>query len=189
LGDYVESLSAVLDPRTRNLDSHALDRFGRRHSGPGDKGPTELPHAQVSHFRQPLNRQWFRLGAKRQWVVARRPSGSAGAATKLVEEIESAGGRATAVQADVSDPTAVRRLFDAAENEFGGVDILVNNAGITKLARFTEVDDTTFDQTIAISLKGVFNGLREAARRLRDGGRIVNFSSSVVGLYQPAYGI
>lgn len=116
-------------------------------------------------------------------------AGSAGAATKLVEEIESAGGRAIAVQADVSDPTAVRRLFDAAENEFGGVDILVNNAGIMKLARFTEADDTTFDQTIAINLKGVFNGLREAARRLRDGGRIVNFSSSVVGLYQPAHGI
>ena len=122
------------------------------------------------------------------YVVANY-AGSAGAATKLVEEIESAGGRAIAVQADVSDPTAVRRLFDAAENEFGGVDILVNNAGIMKLARFTEVDDTTFDQTIAINLKGVFNGLREAARRLRDGGRIVNFSSSVVGLYQPAYGI
>jgi 3-oxoacyl-[acyl-carrier protein] reductase len=76
-------------------------------------------------------------------------AGSAGAATKLVEEIESAGGRAIAVQADVSDPTAVRRLFDAAENEFGGVDILVKNAGIMKLARFTEAEDTTFDQTSA----------------------------------------
>jgi 3-oxoacyl-[acyl-carrier protein] reductase len=69
------------------------------------------------------------------------------------------------------------------------VDILVNNAGIMKLAPFAEVDDAMFDQTIAINLKGAFNCLREAARRLRGGGRIVNFSSSVVGLYQPGYGI
>lgn len=130
-----------------------------------------------------------RCPAEEGLSVVANYAGSAGTATKLVEEIEFAGGRAIAVRADVSDPTAVRRLFDAAENEFGGVDILVNNAGIMKLARFTEADDTTFDQTIAINLKGVFNGLREAARRLRDGGRIVNFSSNVVGLYQPAYGI
>ena len=130
-----------------------------------------------------------RCPAEEGLSVVANYAGSAGTATKLVEEIESAGGRAIAVRADVSDPTAVRLLFDAAENEFGGVDILVNNAGIMKLARFTEADDTTFDQTIAINLKGVINGLREAARRLRDGGRIVNFSSNVVGLYQPAYGI
>jgi 3-oxoacyl-[acyl-carrier protein] reductase len=58
-----------------------------------------------------------------------------------------------------------------------------------KLARLAEADDATFDQTVAINLKGVFNGLREAARCLRDGGRIINFSSSVVGLYQPTYGV
>jgi 3-oxoacyl-[acyl-carrier protein] reductase len=80
-------------------------------------------------------------------------------------------------------------MFDTAEAACGGVDVLVNNAGIMKLSLLSEVDDAVFDQTIAINLKGVFNGLREAARRLRDGGRIVNFSSSVVGLYQPGYGI
>jgi 3-oxoacyl-[acyl-carrier protein] reductase len=116
-------------------------------------------------------------------------AGSASAAAKLVQEIESAGGQAIAVQAEVSDPKAVRQLFISAEIAFGGVDVLVNNAGIMKLARFAEADDETFDQVVAINLKGVFNGLREAAQRLRDGGRIVNFSSSVVGLYQPTYGI
>jgi 3-oxoacyl-[acyl-carrier protein] reductase len=115
--------------------------------------------------------------------------GSAGAATKLVQEIESAGGRAISIQADVSDPKAVQRLFNSAESELGGVDVLVNNAGIMKLARLAEADDATFDQLVAINLKGVFNSLREAARRLHDGGRIVNFSSSVVGFYQPTYGI
>jgi 3-oxoacyl-[acyl-carrier protein] reductase len=116
-------------------------------------------------------------------------AGSADAAAKLVQEIDAAGGQAIAVQADVSDPKAVRQLFNSAEAIFGGVDVLVNNAGIMKLARFAEADDATFDQVVAINLKGVFNGMREAAQRLRDGGHIVNFSSSVVGLYPPTYGI
>jgi 3-oxoacyl-[acyl-carrier protein] reductase len=116
-------------------------------------------------------------------------AGSANAAAKLVDEIEKAGGRAISSQADVSDPLAVKRMFDSAEAAYGGVDVLVNNAGIMKLAPVAQFDDTTFDQTIAINLKGTFNGLREAAKRLRNGGRIVNFSTSVVGLYQPTYGV
>jgi 3-oxoacyl-[acyl-carrier protein] reductase len=116
-------------------------------------------------------------------------AGSANAAAKLVDEIEKEGGRAISCQADVSDALAVRRMFDSAEAAYGGVDVLVNNAGIMKLAPVAETDDAMFDQTIAINLKGVFNGLREAAKRLRAGGRIVSFSSSVVGLYQPTYGV
>ena len=116
-------------------------------------------------------------------------AGSAGAAATLVEEIEAAGGRAIPVQADVSDPAAVKRMFDAAEAAYGGVDVLVNNAGIMTLAPIAQMDDAAFDRIIAINLKGTFNGLREAANRLRDGGRIVNFSTSVVGLYQPSYGV
>lgn len=116
-------------------------------------------------------------------------AGSAEAAASLVDEIKKAGGRAISAQADVSDPMAVKRMFDVAETVFGGVDVLVNNAGIMTLAPVSETDETTFDRTIAINLKGTFNGLREASIRLRDGGRIVSFSSSVVGLYQPTYGV
>lgn len=116
-------------------------------------------------------------------------AGSAGAAGTLVEEIEAAGGRAIPVQADVSDPAAVKRMFDAAEAAYGGVDVLVNNAGIMTLAPIAQMDDAAFDRIIAINLKGTFSGLREAANRLRNGGRIVNFSTSVVGLYQPGYGV
>jgi 3-oxoacyl-[acyl-carrier protein] reductase len=94
-----------------------------------------------------------------------------------------------AVQADVSDPTAVRALFDAAERTFGGVDVLVNNAGIMVNASIGETDDASFDRQVAINLKGSFNTLREAAKRLRNGGRIINFSSSVVGMLQPTYGV
>ena len=82
---------------------------------------------------------------------------------------------------------AVARVFDAAEAAYGGVDVLVNNAGIMKLATLAETDDALFDSQVAINLKGTFNTLREAARRLRNGGRIINLSSSVVGLSQPTY--
>ena len=108
-------------------------------------------------------------------------------AKALVGKIEDAGGRAIAVGADVSDPAAVANLFAQAEAAFGGVDVLVNNAGVMKLASVAETSDELWNQTIAINLTGVFNGLREAAKRLREGGRIVSFSSSVVGLYQPGY--
>jgi 3-oxoacyl-[acyl-carrier protein] reductase len=90
------------------------------------------------------------------------------------------GGRAVAVQADVSDTQAVKRLFDTAETTFGGADVLVNNAGIMMLKAIGESDDALFDRQIAINLKGTFNGLRSGAA-CAEAGRIVNFSTSVVG--------
>jgi 3-oxoacyl-[acyl-carrier protein] reductase len=116
-------------------------------------------------------------------------AGDAKPADALVERIEKDGGRAKAIQADVGDAKAVRGLFEAAIQAFGGVDVLVNNAGIMPLAKLGDADDATFDRLIAVNLKGTFNTLREAANRLRDGGRIINFSSSVVALLQPTYGI
>ena len=114
---------------------------------------------------------------------------NAAPAEALVRTIQQAGGQALAAKADVSSPTDVRRLFDAAETAFGGVDVLVNNAGIMSLAAIADADDASFDRQIAVNLKGTFNTLREAAARLRNGGRIVNFSSSVVGLLQPTYAV
>jgi 3-oxoacyl-[acyl-carrier protein] reductase len=116
-------------------------------------------------------------------------SGQAAPAEAVVRKIEDAGGRALAALADVSDPQAVRRLFDTAETALGGADILVNNAGIMTLSSLADTEDAAFDRQIAVNLKGTFNTLREAAKRLRNGGRIINFSSSVVGLLQPTYGV
>jgi 3-oxoacyl-[acyl-carrier protein] reductase len=116
-------------------------------------------------------------------------SGDAKSAEALAHKIESKGGRALTAKADVSDSNAVRGMFDAAEAAFGGVDVLVNNAGIMKLAKIADSDDALFDQHIAVNLKGTFNALREAAKRLRDGGRIVNFSSSVLGIRLETYGV
>src|ERR1700690_3940278 len=116
-------------------------------------------------------------------------SASAGPAETLVREIEARGGRALAAKADVSDAGAMRGMFDTAERAFGGVDVLVNNAGIMKLAKIADSDDALFDQQIAVNLKGSFNAMREAGKRLRDGGRIVNFSTSVVGTRLETYGV
>jgi 3-oxoacyl-[acyl-carrier protein] reductase len=116
-------------------------------------------------------------------------SGDVKSAEALARKIEGKGGRALTARADVSDPNAVRGMFDAAEAAFGGVDVLVNNAGIMKLAKIADSDDTLFDQQIAVNLKGTFNALREAAKRLRDGGRIINFSTSVVGVKLETYGV
>ncbi|MBB2169710.1 SDR family oxidoreductase [Gluconacetobacter aggeris] len=116
-------------------------------------------------------------------------SGNAAPAEALARRIEEQGGRAITAQADVSDAQAVRGMFDAAETAFGGVDVLVNNAGIMTLSPIADTDDATFDRQVAVNLKGTFNTLREAAKRLHDGGRIINFSSSVTGLLQPGYGV
>jgi 3-oxoacyl-[acyl-carrier protein] reductase len=127
--------------------------------------------------------------AKDGFTVIINYSGDAAPAEALAHTIEQAGGKALTAKADVSDADAVRRMFDSAEAAFGGVDVLVNNAGIMPLASIADAEDALFDRVVSVNLKGTFNTLREAARRLRTGGRIVNFSSSVVGLYQPTYAV
>jgi 3-oxoacyl-[acyl-carrier protein] reductase len=110
-------------------------------------------------------------------------------AEALAASISREGGTARPVAGDVADPAAMRRLFDAAEAEFGGADVLVNNAGVMLLSPVAQSDDAMFDRQVAVNLRGTFNGLREAARRLRQGGRIVNLSTSVVGMRLETYGI
>jgi 3-oxoacyl-[acyl-carrier protein] reductase len=127
--------------------------------------------------------------AKDGFSVVVNYAGGAAEASELVNKIKSAGGYAITAQADVSKAAEVSRMFDVAENEFGGVDVLVNNAGIMMLSGIATTDEATFDRQIAVNLKGTFNGLREAAKRLRNGGRIINFSTSVVGLKLETYGV
>ncbi|RZM36281.1 MAG: SDR family oxidoreductase [Sphingomonas sp.] len=110
-------------------------------------------------------------------------------AEAVVAEIAASGGKAIAVQADVSTPDGIPSLFDAAERTFGGLDILVNNAGVAIFAPIADVSDADFDHQLAVNIAGVFRGMREGARRLRDGGRIISFSTSVVGALLPRYGV
>ena len=110
------------------------------------------------------------------------------AADTVCTAITQFGGKSIAVQADVSEPDGVRRLFDAAIDNFERIDILVNNAGMLVFKPIAEVSNEEFDRIIDINLKSIFYALREAAGRLADNGRIVNISSTVTRLMLPKYG-
>lgn len=131
-----------------------------------------------------------RLARDGMQLVVNYASGKA-AANALVASILADGGAAIAVKANVADAGDVQALFAAAEAAFGGVDVLVNNAGIMPpaLPALADTDDATFDSLFAINVKGSFHTMRQAATRLRHGGSVVNFSSSVMGLALPGYSI
>ena len=114
---------------------------------------------------------------------------SAQAAQELVGTVQDGGGRAVAIRADVSDAVQVQALFEQTESKFGGVDIVVAAAGIMRPALLVQATDTDFTEHVQVNIRGTFNILREAARRVRDGGRIITFSSTTVALNAPGYGI
>lgn len=122
-------------------------------------------------------------------AVAINYAGRRDDAEALAAELNAAGAQAIALQADVSDPQAVRQLFDAIEARFGGIDVVVNSAGVLQLAPLADCDDALFDRVIGINLKGAFNVLRESARRVRDGGRLITLSTSVVGIRLENYSV
>jgi len=130
---------------------------------------------------------------KQGYAVVVNYAGNATEAQKVVDAIATGQGKgkAIAVQADVADPKAVDALFEQTIAAFGRVDVLINNAGIMppNLPMLTDTDDATFDRLIAVNLKGSFNTMRAAAAHLQQGGRIVNFSTSVIGLALPGYAV
>jgi 3-oxoacyl-[acyl-carrier protein] reductase len=108
-------------------------------------------------------------------------------AAAVVAEIVNAGGRAIAFKADVADERAVASQFDAAEKEFGGVDVVVNAAGIMLLAPLADLDLDVLDRMLRINVRGTFVVNQQAVRRIREGGAIINFSTSVTKLGLPGY--
>lgn len=122
------------------------------------------------------------------FIVGVNYSSSAAAADAVVNRITSAGGNAFAIAADVSDANEVAAMFASVAERGSEVAVLVNNAGIMELAPIAEMEASTFDRMVAINLKGTFNTLQEAARRMGNGGRIINLSTSVTKLKLPSYG-
>ena len=114
---------------------------------------------------------------------------SSNEADALVAELKAAGAQAIAVKADVAKADEVRHMFEISEQKLGKVDVLVNNAGVLKTVPLADTSDALFDQTLNINLRGTFNTLREAAARMSDGGRIVNFSSTTLALNMPGYAV
>ena len=93
------------------------------------------------------------------------------AANEVVRSITAAGGIAIAIKGDVSKSDQFAHLFDQAELRFGGLDMLVNNAGQMSPMLIADVDEEKFDRLFAINVRGVLNGCKLAAKRLREGGR------------------
>jgi glucose 1-dehydrogenase len=106
--------------------------------------------------------------------------GEQGPASKLVREIESFGGTACEIGADVSKADDVRRLLDSTVSRYGKLDIMVNNAGIEQQHPFVEMPLEAYEKTIAVNLTGTWLGCQLAAQRMieqKRGGRIINISS------------
>ena len=114
-------------------------------------------------------------------------AGNQDEADAAVKSIIDSGGEAVAVQADVADEEAVAALFDAAEQEFGGIDVVVHAAGVMILSPLVDLDLEVLDRIHRTNVRGTFVIDQQAARRVRPGGTIVNFSSSVVKLSLPSY--
>jgi 3-oxoacyl-[acyl-carrier protein] reductase len=127
-----------------------------------------------------------RLAADGQRVVIVY-AGNEAEAQKAVAAIQAAGGDAVAVQADVADEAAVRAAFDLAEQRYGGIDVVVNAAGVMILSPVAALDLDGLDRMHRTNIRGTFVVSQQAVRRLRAGGAIVNFSTSVAKLQFPAY--
>jgi 3-oxoacyl-[acyl-carrier protein] reductase len=108
-------------------------------------------------------------------------------AEEVVTAIVEAGGVATSFQGDVAEESDVAVLFDAAELSYGGVDVVVNAVGIMLVSPLVDLDLEVFDRMVRVNLRGTFVVDREAARRVRPGGAIINFSSSVQKIARPSY--
>ena len=109
-------------------------------------------------------------------------------AEEAVDGITRAGGTATAVAGDVGDEDEMASLFERAEELYGGVDVVVNTAGIMPLAPIAKMELETFDRIHRTNVRGTFIVSQLAARRLRAGGALINFSTSITRLQMPAYG-
>jgi 3-oxoacyl-[acyl-carrier protein] reductase len=107
------------------------------------------------------------------------------AAREVVDGISKAGGKAHAVRADVSKVAEIARLFDEAEATFGTLDIVVANAGTAKIGPFVDFTEQDFDEVFNTNAKGVFFVMQQAAKRVRDGGRIIVVSTGGVKMFIP----
>src|SRR5208282_5011438 len=112
--------------------------------------------------------------------------GSIDLADETVKEITEHGRRGAAFAADIADADAVSAVFDAVEDRFGHLDVVVHTAGINRPAALADLDLASFDEILRVNVRGTFVVDQQAARRVRDGGSIVNVSTSMVRVAPPA---
>ncbi|MFF9206594.1 SDR family oxidoreductase [Streptomyces sp. NPDC014986] len=156
---------------------------------PLESAPSARPHvAVVTGGSRGIGREVVTRLAADGYAVVVNYAGNAVAAEEAVAEAVKEGGTAVAAQGDVADEQAMAAVFDLAERTYGGVDVVVHAAGRMALAPVAELDLETLDSLHRTNIRGAFVVAQQAARRLRRGGALITFSTSVVGLYFPAYG-
>jgi 3-oxoacyl-[acyl-carrier protein] reductase len=120
-------------------------------------------------------------------AVAVHYAGNRHRAEETASQITAGGGQAMVVSADIADEAAVAAMFDRVEAAFGGIDVVVNAAGIMLLSPLAELKLDDFDRMHRTNVRGAFVVSQQAARRVRAGGAIVNFSSSVAKIALTGY--
>ncbi|WP_462382784.1 SDR family oxidoreductase [Pseudomonas sp. Marseille-QA0892] len=149
---------------------------------------TDTKVALVTGASRGIGRAIAQRLARDGFAIALNYAGNHEAARQAVDEIEAAGGKATAIQADVANAEEVGRLFDQTTRLYGQLDVVVHNAGIMATGPIAEESVDMFDRTIATNLRGAFLVLGKAASGIQGGGRIIALSSSVLGKSFPGYG-
>ena len=134
-----------------------------------------------------IGRQSAERLASDGFAVVINYAGNQAAADEAVASITDKGGQAIAVRGDVAEIADMEAVFDAAESAYGGVDAVVHAAGTMYLAPLAEIDFDQLDKMHRTNIRGTFVVSQQAAKRLREGGTIINFSTSVVGLQIPTY--
>jgi len=103
--------------------------------------------------------------------------------------IKGAGGEAELVGADLSDTQQIRDMFDRTMTRFGRLDVLLNTVGMIIKKPFDEITEADYDTIFAVNAKSVFFTMQEAAKKMSDGGRIVNVGTSILGMSTGSYSI
>jgi 3-oxoacyl-[acyl-carrier protein] reductase len=121
-------------------------------------------------------------------AVAVHYAGNQAKADAVVADITGTGGKAIAVGGDVADENAMAAAFDTVQAEFGGIDVVVNTAGIMILSPVATLNLADLDRMHRTNIRGTFVVSQLAANRLRAGGALINFSTTVTRTSFPTYG-
>ncbi|MFD8091406.1 SDR family oxidoreductase [Streptomyces malaysiensis] len=126
--------------------------------------------------------------AREGYAVAVHYAGNRARAQETADAVAALGAKSMLVVGDIADETQMTTAFDAVESEFGGIDVVVNTAGIMLLSPIATLDLDDLDRMHRTNIRGAFVVSQQAARRLRGGGALINFTTSVTRLQFPAYG-